>query len=674
MLRRLAPSHAARRAAAAAAAVALSLRAGAAAAAVDGGTDVVISAVFPNGMARDDADEAIQLWNVGGGAVDLGGHVLSTASGSAAFPDGARLPAGGRWWLARDAGAFARTFGEAPDWAWAGTALGDWPASDGANGVKALTTPRARLRLANGGAWLRLAAPDGRLVDAVRYADAPRPAEAPAPGWRGPAVVPYALPGVSTAEQVLYRKLDPLLGRPVTDSDTAVDWASDTADPVLGRRARLPGWNLETRFRPLRVPLQPPRPGDDGPGLADGAIELAVAPDALLPFLRRHLAAAAASIDLAAYTFDNPDLADILADRARAGVRVRLMVDGAPAGGQTPAQRWCLARVAAAGGEVRTMDRGGDIRPRYASYHAKVVVVDGATLLIGTENPGLGAAPQPGRPGRRGVFAALAQPDAVAWAVALLADDLDAARHADVRPFQPDHPTRGAPSADYAPPRPADVAGAYAPLAPDPAVLGDVSALTLLSAPENILHPTAGLTALVARAGAGDPVRVAQLREAWEWGPGEAAGGGFTGVPSNPRLAAYLDAARRGARVRILLDGRFDDGGPNSNRDTAARLNAIARAQRLDLEARLADPAGGGLHAKLVLVALAPRRDAAAWAASHWIHLGSWNGTEVSAKANREAAIQFESADGHAFLARVYDADWARAPALRVWLPAVVRP
>lgn len=691
MLRHLAAPRSARRAATAVAALALSLAAGdagdrAVAGAptsrvetaraddtADGG-DVVISAVFPNGMARADADEAVQLWNVGARAVDLGGHVLSTASGSAAFPDGARLSAGGRWWLASDAGAFARTFGEAPDWAWAGTALGDWPAGAGAGVVAALTTPSARLRLANGGAWLRFAAPDGRLVDAVRYADAPAPAEPPAPGWRGPAVAPYALPGVSTAEQVLYRKLDPLLGRPVSDTDTAADWASDTADPVLGQRARLPGWDLEGRLSPLRVPLQPPRPGDDGPAPADGAIELAVAPDALLPFLRRHLGSATVSIDLAAYTFDNPDLADVIAERARDGVRVRLMVDGAPAGGQTPAQRWCLARIAAAGGEVRTMDRGGDVRPRYASYHAKVIVIDGATLLIGTENPGLGAAPQPGRPGRRGVFAALAQPDAVAWAAALLADDLDAARHADVRPFQPDHPTRGAPAADYRPPRPADVAGTYAPLAPDTARLGDVSALTLLSAPENVLHPTAGLAALVARAAAGDPVRVAQLREAWTWGPAEEAGLDASQATTNPRLAAYLAAARRGARVRILLDGRFDDGGPNSNRDAAARLNAIARAERLDLEARLADPAGGGLHAKLVLVALAPRRDAAAWAASHWVHLGSWNGTEVSAKANREAAVQFESADGHAFLARVFDADWARAPALRLWLPAVQRP
>ena len=81
----------------------------------------------------------------------------------------------------------------------------------------------------------------------------------------------------------------------------------------------------------------------------------------------------------------------------------------------------------------------------------------------------------------------------------------------------------------------------------------------------------------------------------------------------------------------------------------------------------MADPAGGGLHAKLVLVEIAAGRDVAAYRAMHWVHLGSWNGTEVSAKANREAVVQFESADGHAFLARVFDGDWAGAAGEITW-------
>lgn len=656
---------------------------------------LVISAVFADGFAPDEGDEAVQVWNIGSRPVDLSGYRIADATGDAAFPVGAQLAAGARLWLTRDAARFARTFGHAPDWAWTSPSLGAWPAgrSGGAAGVGRLIVRSAPPRLANSGDTLRLVAPDGGHADVVTYAlGADRPGvdrrAATSAGWHGPAVAPFRLTGVGVGAQVLYRKLDPLLGLPIADTDRAADWASDPDDPWLGRRVRLPGWDLEDRTVPVRVPVRTIRADDDGPTLADGGLELALAPDALLPFLVRHLAAARSTIELAAYTFDNPDLADVLASRASHGVRVRVLVDGAPAGGHSPVQRWCLARIAAAGGDVQFMDQGGDVRPRYASFHAKVIVIDARVVLIGTENPGLGAAPAPGRPGRRGAYVATALPEVAAWAVDLLARDLDPVHHADVRPFQPTDPVRGAPAGDYSPPRPADVPGRYAPLAPEPVLLSDVTGLALFTAPENILHPAAGLLALVERAGPGDAVRVAQLREPWAWGQPPAAGATALGTgrqpaaaggtvhaagdapPTNPRAAAYLAAARRGARVRVLLDGRFDDpASPDGNWATAARLNAAARAEHLDLEARLADPAGGGLHAKIVLVALAAGRDVEALRAAHWVHLGSWNGTEVSAKANREAAVQFESARGHAFLARVFDADWAGAAGMRAWVP-----
>ncbi|MEO8082420.1 MAG: phospholipase D-like domain-containing protein [Ardenticatenales bacterium] len=642
---------------------------------------IVISAVFADGYARDDDDEAVQIWNLQARPIELAGYRLVDGSGAAAFPLGARIDPGAHWWLTRDAVAFARSFGLPPDWAWGSAAIDGWPsgAGGGPGEVGRLVVRGAAPRFSNTGETIRLLDADRRAVDAVRYGVAGE-GDADGVDWHGPPVVPYRLGGIGAGGQVLYRKLDPLLERPVTDTDAAVDWASDAADGTLGRRVRFPGWSLESRLAPVRAQVRPVRADDDGPRLADGAMELAVAPDALLPFLVRHLDAARTSIDVAAYTFDNADLADLLADKAAAGVRVRVMVDGAPVGGHSPAQRWCLNRIATAGGRVAFMGQAGDIRPRYRSFHAKLIVIDDRVLLIGTENPGLGAAPAPGHPGHRGAFVATALPEAVEWAVDLLAEDLDGQRHADVRPYQASDPSRGAPAADYFPPRPRDVPGVYAPIAPDPAILTDVTGVALFSSPENMLHPSAGLLALLDRSGRGDVVRAAQLREPWRWGddgaPGDDMGGAASeptsepmSEPTNPRVAAYLGAARRGARVRILLDGRFDDGGEDSNRAMAARLNAFGRSEHLDLEARLADPAGGGLHAKVVLVSLSAGRDAAAPTALHWVHLGSWNGTEVSAKANREAAIQFESGQGYAYLGRVFDADWATSPAMRIALP-----
>jgi hypothetical protein len=55
--------------------------------------------------------------------------------------------------------------------------------------------------------------------------------------------------------------------------------------------------------------------------------------------------------------------------------------------------------------------------------------------------------------------------------------------------------------------------------------------------------------------------------------------------------------------VRLLLDSLFDDAeGLRSNRATAGYLHALAQAEGLDLEVRLGNPTGGGIHAKLYLV------------------------------------------------------------------------
>jgi cardiolipin synthase len=68
----------------------------------------------------------------------------------------------------------------------------------------------------------------------------------------------------------------------------------------------------------------------------------------------------------------------------------------------------------------------------------------------------------------------------------------------------------------------------------------------------------------------------------------------------NPRLVEVINAARRGATVRVLLDSFFDDEDSlRSNRATVDYLNLIAQTEGLDLEARTDNPTGGGIHMKL---------------------------------------------------------------------------
>jgi phosphatidylserine/phosphatidylglycerophosphate/cardiolipin synthase-like enzyme len=170
----------------------------------------------------------------------------------------------------------------------------------------------------------------------------------------------------------------------------------------------------------------------------------------------------------------------------------------------------------------------------------------------------------------------------------------------------------------------------------------------VLAAPENALRPDSGLMALIGRASAGDEILLEQLYEQRNWG---VATSNPIADP-NPRLEAMIAAARRGARVRLLLDSFFDEEGTDRNNGTTvAYLNALASAEGLDIEARRGNPTLGGIHAKLALVRVGEER---------WSAVGSLNGGETSFKLNREVVVMTDLAGVHARLAEVFAWDWAQ--------------
>ena len=170
----------------------------------------------------------------------------------------------------------------------------------------------------------------------------------------------------------------------------------------------------------------------------------------------------------------------------------------------------------------------------------------------------------------------------------------------------------------------------------------------MVTAPENALRPDAGLLALIGRAGPGDELLSMQLYEQRHWGPGA----GSPLADPNPRLEALIAAARRGARVRILLDSFFDDPSElRSNAATAAYVRAVAGQEGLDLQVELGNPTAGGIHAKLFLARVGGET---------WSAVGSLNGGEVSCKLNREVLLLVDSPAIFARLRAVFDHDWAR--------------
>ena len=606
---------------------------------------VLISAVFADGYASRDADEALQIWNVGDHDIDIGGWRIEDGSRAARFPPGVIIAAGAYGWVTRDAAAFARSFGHPPDWAWGDPVLVDDRA------VGPMVTDGSGPTLANVGDEVRLVDAAGTSIDVVVYGETA--SGEPIEGWLGPAVRPFHPGVIGGAHQVVYRTLDQETGRPIADTDRGVDWASSPDVSLHGRRARFPGWDLEEV-------LSAPWSFEE-----KARLEVVLAPDGLFRFLDRHIAAATESIDIMVYTFEHPALAERLAARARAGVHVRLLVDGSPAGGHDPTGRWCLNLLAESGADVRFLDDADGIRARYRSQHAKLIVINDRMVLVGTENPTLGSAPVDGTAGRRGAWVATDALGVLEWARLLFDRDFDLVNHTDLRPFQPRDPKRGAPAPDFLPKRGGGGPG-YTPRWVDPTIADGPLEIETVSAPETTRRLGLGLLGLVARAGRGDVVRVAQLREPLWWGGGAAEGE----IALNPRLVAYLDAARRGARVRVMLDGYFDDSEhPNSNAAAVAWLRERASAESLDLEARTANPTGKGLHAKVILV---ESDGADEGPGERWIHVGSVNGTEVASLVNREVALNIRSAAAHDALATVFDQDWVRG-ANPVWLPRLDR-
>ena len=164
----------------------------------------------------------------------------------------------------------------------------------------------------------------------------------------------------------------------------------------------------------------------------------------------------------------------------------------------------------------------------------------------------------------------------------------------------------------------------------------------IIQAPENSLRDTDGLLGLIGRANSGDTILVQQLGERPHWGLGNSN----AAADPNPRLEAYVAAARRGASVRLLLDSFFDDpSDPTSNTATCQYVRDIALSERLNLKCALANPTGMGIHNKMILARINGQG---------YIHIGSLNGSEQSSKGNRELALQVQSNEAYALLAELF--------------------
>ncbi len=591
--------------------------------AAENASTVLIDAVLYDGLELSNRDEAVHLQNVSASVEDISSWQIEDGEYTVTFPSDTILAAGQDIWVTKDSAAFTRQFGFPPNFELVNSnpaipdLTGTWPS------------------LADGGDEVYLLNSIGTIVDMLVYEGGTVSGE-----WSGTAVFPYR-GGTAFAVngQILYRRRDQATGLPVPDTNTAADWAQGTDDVINGRKTRYPGWDLDTFFMTAQV-------------TETAVLTVAIAPDNAYQAIINEINQATTSLDIETHTFENMAIKNALVQAANRGVAINILLEGGPPGGISDEEKFICQELETAGAHCWLMinDSDNKIYDRYDYIHAKFILIDGQKIIISSENLSPNSLPDDdksdGTWGRRGVVLITDAPSVVSHVQQIFDLDLDPTNHVDITstvgipPIVPVTETGGV---------------TYTVRYPNPVGFTGEFAFELVQSPENSLRDQDGLLGLVGQTGSGDTVLVQQLSERPYWG---ASSSNSTADP-NPRLEAYINAARRGAKVRLLLDEYFDDASATSNSATCDYVKTIAINEHLNLDCALGNPAGLGIHNKMVLVEVNGRG---------YIHIGSINGTETSNKANRELALQVQSNGAYALLADMFSQDWP----YRVYLPVIL--
>jgi len=425
------------------------------------GGNLGIVEIYATGYAADGSDQYVRLFNPSAQPVELAGWSLGDEKSRALFPEGARIGPGQTYYAARTAQGFQRLMSIPPDSVW-----GETPRAGGPQPMTGAIT----MKLGRERGVLYLREPSGRVVDQVAWGGASAigwvGVSAPAPpagivldrgrdeaGWSGRGPGPY---------------------RP--DTNTAADWkqGSDWLD---------------------RRPLRPGQTWFSYPTYTVRGLTAYASPDSTYQILTGLIDRARSEIDLNLYSFSNIALGAKLADAARRGVKVRLLMEGGTVGGLDDQVRYVAQLVHQAGGEVRWMinQPGSGMIGRYVYNHAKYGVIDGRTTFVQSENLGQNSAPVDPSTGNRG-WGVVVEDQALAdYFGRVFAADWNPG-HGDTFPFKE--------GTNFGPPPPGFVPDTTIPTGDyphpfPPLVVGDSVRVTPVLAPDHALLATKGISGLI---------------------------------------------------------------------------------------------------------------------------------------------------------------------------------
>jgi phosphatidylserine/phosphatidylglycerophosphate/cardiolipin synthase-like enzyme len=320
----------------------------------------------------------------------------------------------------------------------------------------------------------------------------------------------------------------------------------------------------------------------------------------------RELSLASRTVNCSVYEISDPLIVFQLARCASRGLEVNVLIEGQPVGGLSDRSLDAITTLTAAGADVREL-RSVDSYKRYDYTHAKYMVVDHRRVTVMSENWGSGLYANRG------------------WGVTL--DGVSVGDYYD-RVFAGDF---NGPLDITSARSTGDIISSAADQVLDDETLRCRCEVTTLISPDFSASSLKGLID-----NATDIVLIEQLYVDQDWldGPG--------------LLSSITRAAERGATVRLLLDSSWDR---DENQAVADKLNAIARKEGYDLEAKVISPYHDLLvmHNKGLVI-------------DDTVIISSINWGDNAVYENREAGVAVRSDRIASYFSSLFYQDWSVDP------------
>lgn len=312
------------------------------------------------------------------------------------------------------------------------------------------------------------------------------------------------------------------------------------------------------------------------------------------------------------YEFTHPDIAREVASAADRGVDVTLLLEGGPVGGISDEEKGVMNYLTEHGVSVCTIESEGSLPARYRYLHAKYMVADDYVTVVLSENFKPSGIPLPGTKGNRGWGAVVYDAEIAEYFTDVFTADISGY---DIYPYVPGtEPLPETWADEKITPHFSDM------------TLYNVSVTPVISPDTSSLVPD-----LIRSA-----VSSVDLQQAYisPYPDGE-----------NTWLAAVLDAADRGAEVRVMLDGVYYNTEDDADNDElVATLNRYGNT----ISAKLLSPSAylTKLHNKGVIVD------------GEYVLISSINWNYNSPNNNREAGLIIQSTEAAAYYTAVFTFGW----------------